>query len=333
MNSGEGNAYLMCSNLIEQTPYFFNQTASDSYQPFIYQRENEFFSSKENCSIVSDISCISSKGNMISSDFETKYSEEDSQSNGSLHSCLSYFDKIFPKKSCSFEPQKQIELEIPTKSQELFQLKHEICFELINGNATKNEAEKAATADENSSSDNSKNKGRMKKSKLSTLPIELQYTNKMRADNVMNKIKTCFFKFLFDFLNIFSSQHAVSFINIKRSIKDRIKSSCFRQMTVREIVQVQNEKRNGLDAGRNYNKETYEKARSIDELSDFFDMTLHEFFVRFFVGLNNEKFEQKYGIQLKNLKVKPLFFDDLASDKNKLYNERIRNIMEHKFLN
>ena len=104
-------------------------------------------------------------------------------------------------------------------------------------------------------------------------------------------------------------------------------------MTVREIVQVQNEKRNGLDAGRNYNKETYEKARSIDELSDFFDMTLHEFFVRFFVGLNNEKFEQKYGIQLKNLKVKPLFFDDLASDKNKLYNERIRNIMEHKFLN
>lgn len=175
-------------------------------------------------------------------------------------------------------------------------------------------------------------RGRFSKSKVSSLPIEFQYINKMRADNVVTKIRTCFFQFVFDFVNLRLKKYGISFINIKRSLKNSITLPQFKTLLLSDILTKQNEKRNGLKYDKNYNEERFELAKNLPELTEILGLSLHEIFVKFFVGMDKEKFQEKFGKVNFNSE-HLVFFKDLASDINQTYNERLRKVMESKFLN
>lgn len=170
--------------------------------------------------------------------------------------------------------------------------------------------------------------GRISKKNARNLPIEMRYKSKMRSDNVNDKIKTHFFKFLFDFVNAIIRKYDLKIFNISRSLKDKIKIRQFKSLKIGEILQIKNQKRKGKDEERNYNKELFEKLKLVPEMQGILPLNLLEFFVGFYKNSSQEKIEKEFGLKLGENGVKLNFISELYKDDYAPYNEMIEKVVQ-----
>lgn len=175
--------------------------------------------------------------------------------------------------------------------------------------------------------------GRMRKEKIKTLTIEEKYKSKMRRDNVETKIKTHFFIFMFNFINLLMGKNGISlrFINIKRKIKYSIKPSQYKNLCVKDVMKLKNNKRKTIDEKKNHNLEVYNIAKNISKINDIFNMNLHDFFINYYIGSNREKLEDEFGLNVAESSAKINFFDDLCKTEYSQYKKIIEDVLKKKF--
>ena len=154
--------------------------------------------------------------------------------------------------------------------------------------------------------------GKIPKEISSSLPVGVRDKSKMRSDNIKDKVKTHFFKFTFGVSNETTKKYgfALRFINIKRRIKNTVKFHQIKNIKVEFILQMQNEKRKGLNRSINYNVQLYNKVKNIPDFEEIFSVTLYEFFKVYYINSNLEQLSNKFSLNLNKNKSKILFFRD-----------------------
>ena len=172
--------------------------------------------------------------------------------------------------------------------------------------------------------------GKIPKEMLSVLPEKVRNKSKMRSDNIKDKVKTHFFKFTFGVLNEMTKKYGfnLKFINIKRSIKNTIKFHKIKNIKVESIIQMQNEKRKGLNRSINYNAHLYNKVKNIPNFKEIFNMTLYELFKVYYINSNLEQLSKKFSLNLNKNKSKILFFRDFLNENYNEYAQMAKNVVD-----